>query len=144
MPILFFDTSALVKRYHVERGSQNVNGLFKNAEDTFLIANITLSEITSAFVRKFNAGEITEEKLKHFLSEIAQDIVYEVAMLEIEQSHIRLSQSLIIKHNLRALDGIQLAVVLSLKSMNPLFVCSDKHLLGAAKTEGINVLNPET
>lgn len=52
MPVYFFDTSALVKRYHVEAGSETVNGLFDDPDAVFAVASITITEFVSAFTRK--------------------------------------------------------------------------------------------
>ena len=75
MPLLFLDTSALVKRYHIERGSETVNKLFADSENVFAIADITMSEFTSAFTRKMHAGVITEEDLHICLSEFSNDVL---------------------------------------------------------------------
>ena len=53
------------------------------------------------------------------------------------------SKNLIIKHNLRALDGIHLSLLLSLKSLNPILVCSDQRLVNAAIKKKIGFINPE-
>ena len=50
MPVYYVDTSALVKRYHIESGSQRVDELFTDLTATFLTANIALPEITSAAI----------------------------------------------------------------------------------------------
>lgn len=49
MPLYFFDTSALVKRYHVGAGSEKVDEIFNDPAGTFAIANITIAEFASAF-----------------------------------------------------------------------------------------------
>jgi hypothetical protein len=38
MPAYFFDTSALVKRYHVEEGSEKIDQIFNDPEGIFAIA----------------------------------------------------------------------------------------------------------
>ena len=38
MTLYFFDTSALVKRYHQELGSQRVNAIFDNQDNTLIIS----------------------------------------------------------------------------------------------------------
>lgn len=143
MAICFFDASALVKRFHKEHGSDLIHEIIENPDNTLVIASITLSEMTSAFRKKTNTGVINEDELQKILSEFSLELVNKFVILDIERNHIHVSQDVIVKYNLRALDGIQLAVLLSLKNVNPLFVCSDKRLLTAAKEEGIKVLNPE-
>ena len=75
MPVYFFDTSALVKRYHVEAGSETVNALFDNPDAVFVVASITITEFVSAFTRKLNEGVITAEDFRVCLSEFSKDII---------------------------------------------------------------------
>jgi uncharacterized protein len=49
MPRYFFDTSALVKHYHVEAGTNVVDRVVDEAGAELLIARLTLVEIISAF-----------------------------------------------------------------------------------------------
>ncbi len=55
----FIDTSALVKRYHPERGTTHLDTVFAEPDATFIIASITIAELTSALARKREAGEIS-------------------------------------------------------------------------------------
>lgn len=143
MAIYFFDTSALVKRYHKEEGSEKVEKIFENQDNIVVIANITLSEMTSAFLKKYNLQEINEEDLRKTISKFSEEIISNFWIIDIERNHINISQDFILKYNLRTLDSIQLAVLLNLKSLNPIFVCSDIDLTNSAEDEGIKVLNPE-
>lgn len=58
--VYFFDTSALVKRYHREKGTDVVDAAFDRA-DTRWISDLSVIEAYSAFARKVRTGEITEE-----------------------------------------------------------------------------------
>lgn len=60
--MLFFDTSALVKRYADERGTQTVDQLIQIPENTVVITSLSVIEIASAFRRKYNRGKISEQK----------------------------------------------------------------------------------
>jgi len=133
----FFDTSALLKRYHQEPGSGKVDEIFSQQEGSFVIASITIAELTSAFVRKFHQGIIKQATLKHVLSQVSQDILTDFWIIDLERHHVMQSRKHILKHNLRALDGIQLSALLSLKSLKPAFVCADQRLLKAAQKERV-------
>lgn len=143
MPLYFFDTSALVKRYHFETGSKKVDQILANSEATFVISNITITEFTSAFKKKVNEGIITRTDLSYTLSEFSRDIISEFWIIDLERTHINHSVDLIIKHNIRALDALQLAVLLSMRNASPTLVASDKALIHAATNEGITIINPE-
>jgi predicted nucleic acid-binding protein len=57
MPATYYlDTSALVKRYHPERGTAYLDTVFAEPDATFIIASITIAELTSAIVRKHEEG----------------------------------------------------------------------------------------
>jgi predicted nucleic acid-binding protein len=91
----FFDTSALVKRYHREVGTDVVD---------------------AAFAKKVRTGEITEEDFLEAIKEMAEDIQSGAIRLAFfGDSDKREAAALIEKHglskNLRTLDAIQLAVV---------------------------------
>lgn len=58
--MLFFDTSALVKRYAEEEGTTVVDELIEQRDETVVITSLAVVEMTSAFRRKYNRDEITE------------------------------------------------------------------------------------
>lgn len=60
--IVFFDTSALVKRYHREVGTDVVEAVFSDHSTTRMISDIGVIECYSAFARKVRTGDITEEE----------------------------------------------------------------------------------
>lgn len=142
MPLYFFDTSALVKRYHTEIGSEKVAEILDDTEGIFVISSITISEFTSAFARKRKEGIITEEDLFVCLSEFSKDILRSFTVIDIDRHHINKSISLIIKHSLRTLDSLQLAVFLSLSSLNPVMITSDDILFNASIKEGFQPIKP--
>lgn len=53
MSLLFFDTSALVKRYSTEPGTEEVDALIES-DDTVVISSLSIIETVSAFRRKYN------------------------------------------------------------------------------------------
>ena len=56
MPVFFLDTSALVKRYVAEVGSQTVTELVSAPHANILIADITRAEFASALNRRLREG----------------------------------------------------------------------------------------
>ena len=143
-PIYYFDTSALVKRYHIERGTAYLDTIFAEPESTFIIASITIAELTSAIAHRHAEGEISHEGLLHTLSKFAEDLIGEFWILDIERHHIHEAQQLILRHGLRALDSLQLSLLLVVKNLSPVSLCSDVRLQGAARAEGVTVQDPAT
>lgn len=79
--ILFFDTSALVKRYHQEKGTDVVDTAF-NQEGVKIISDISVIEFFSAFAKKVRIGEISKEDFQVTIKELAEDVLLEVIQLE--------------------------------------------------------------
>jgi len=127
MPAYFFDTSALVKRYHVEEGSEKVDEIFNDPGGIFAIASITIAEFTSVFARKLNEGIISEDDLRICLSEFSKDIISSFGIVDLGRNHINKSIPLILKYKLRTLDSLQLAAFLDLSHLNPIMVTLMKH-----------------
>lgn len=140
MPLYFFDTSALVKRYHVEEGTELVEKIFNDEKGIFVVASITITEFVSALVRKLNEGIITIDDLDSCLSEFSKDIISSFWIIDLERSHINKSISLIIKHNIRTLDSLQLAVFLNLSTIKPTMVTSDEALFNTTIKEGFQAV----
>lgn len=126
MSVYYVDTSALVKRYHVEPGSQRIDQLFGDPTATFLAANIALTEITSALDRKVQESLLTRDALNTVLAAIARDLLEDFWLIEIERAHILRSQELTLRHHLRALDALHLSVLLSLQDLAPVLVSADQ------------------
>jgi predicted nucleic acid-binding protein len=142
VPAYYFDTSALVKRYHLEQGSERMDQLFADPTATLLTANITLAELTSALDRKRQDGVLTQETLNYVLAAVSCDLHEDFWLIELDRAHVLLSQELILRHHLRTLDALHLAVLLSLHDITPVLVCADQRLLNAAQREQVAVLNP--
>lgn len=64
---LFFDTSALVKRYYEEPGTETVDTLIEG-ESTVVISSLAVVETVSAFRRKYNRDGISELQMNRLLS----------------------------------------------------------------------------
>jgi len=61
MPRLFFDTSALIKLYHEEEGTDIVdNILSQDRSAVIIISDITLIEMVSTFAKKVRTHVINE------------------------------------------------------------------------------------
>jgi hypothetical protein len=56
MPRYFFDTSALVKNYHAEAGTFDVQRILAEANSEFLISRLATVEMLSGFAGKVRTG----------------------------------------------------------------------------------------
>lgn len=143
MKFYFFDTSALVKRYHSEGGTESIDKIFSEDDRAIVISNISITEMVSALNRKKEENIISKEDLDTALSKFFHDAIRDFVVLELDEDCIKGSITLVLKRNLRTLDSLQLAVALGLKELKPVFVCADKKLISVAEKEGLKAVNPE-
>lgn len=137
MEVAFFDTSALVKHYHIERGSSIVNELMENY--VVAVSELAILEMTSALNRRFLSGELTKRKLEWVLERFYSDLENYV-VVPISSETVSLATSLVLKHGLKTLDSLQLASALRVKDEASIFVTFDERLKDAAEKEGFTVL----
>jgi predicted nucleic acid-binding protein len=147
--IVFFDTSALVKRYHREVGTDVVEAAFRGHSSTRMISDIGVIECYSAFARKVRTGDITKEDFRATLQELAEDIRSGTIRLAFfGDSDKREAAALLEKYgssrNLRTLDAMQLAVIKRLGThvIRDVY-CADRPFIDLIEAEGFSVLNPE-
>jgi len=138
----FFDTSALIKRYHKEKGSETVDSILDGKDNIIVISNLTIIETTSAFARKRNERKISSDELNIVLSKFYADVLEKYIVVNLDSEHFKKSLDFILSENLRTLDSLQLAVATVLKNLEVTFVCTDKMLCNVAR-KFFTILNPE-
>jgi len=146
---LFFDTSAVVKLYHKESGTNNlINFLQRHSDNlTLLIADISMLEFRSAVMKRVRIKEIKLENAQNMVEMFNNDMrmfyVVEVNLI-VKNLAMQLLEGIAPKANLGTLDAIQLAAsVLSHQWIAiDYFVACDKRLLSFAK-QYFNTFNPE-
>ncbi len=143
MKFYFFDTSALVKRYHSEKGTDRIDKIFSQDDRAIIISTISITEMVSALNRKKEDKIISKEDLKIALSKFFHDAIKDFLVIDLDGEHIKGSIMLVLKRNIRTLDALQLAVALGMKELKVTFVCADKKLVCVAEKEGLQTINPE-
>jgi predicted nucleic acid-binding protein len=147
MPRSFLDTSALVKRYHIETGTPIVDSIFASG-DAVQVSRLAVVELTSALALKVRTSEISAGQmslaLQRFHSDVSQGTLQ---IMRILARHYRDSERLLVsygtKQQLRTLDALQLAVALDLwtAKQTDQFVCADFAMMDIAKAERLPVVN---
>lgn len=143
--ILFFDTSALVKYFYLETGSEHVTDLIDDPENTVQISTLAHLEFVSALHRKHREGALEEANLNRALKGFEQVInTFKVYPLDepIFERAIRVVRKHGNTHALRTLDALHLATHLHHISAKSDFVVSDHRLAEVARLEGLSVINP--
>ena len=145
MPNYYFDTSAFLKIFIEEDGSDKVQALVEDLEGgELIILDLTILEARSAIRRLEREGNISAERARNVLRQIADDAAN---MYFVQQTATAMSEAerLLDRYALRTLDSLQLAGYLVARQdmRSPLiFVCADNRLLAAAHREGLTTRNP--
>ena len=140
----FFDTSALVKRYHVERGTERVDRILDDDDSEILISSLTVIESVSAFRRKYNRGDVSESEMNELLSAFFREALDEFVIVPLEESLLTFSFELVLEADLRTLDSLQLSAGLSLDEglEGMRFVTADGDLAERAEKRGLRTVVP--
>lgn len=146
----FCDSSAIVKRYVNETGSNFVDNLADvQSGNVVLLARITRVEVVSAIARRSKNGSITTADAQNALAAFQHDLTNNYLTIEVTPILVSAAMSLAAKHTLRGYDAVQLAAALEANDeriangLPPLtLVSADTDLNAAAQVEGLNVENP--
>lgn len=147
MALYYLETSALVKLYVLEPGTDRLLHLASNAsENRLVVLEVSPVEVRSAIRRRERAGDISPDTASLILDRLQQHMESRFLRQVLDDTVLDGALEMIDRYALRAYDAIQLAGCLALKiatgTEHPTFVCSDHQLLAAAHSELIPVLDP--
>lgn len=153
MPVYFFDSSALVKWYRPEAGSDVVERLLTEPAAQHYISRLAVVEVQRVFSRRVRDREITEQELDSLRDRLYGDLGQRLFQVrKLRDFHYHNAVRLVRKYAppqqtplLRTLDAIHLVSALDLHNRQPIdfFVSADGDLCKVAEAEQLNVLNPE-
>ncbi len=146
----FCDSSAIVKRYVNETGSNFMDGLADaNSGNLILVARITRVEVVAAIARRLKGGSIAATDAQNALAAFQHDLTNNYFTIEITPILLAIAMSLATKHALRGYDAVQLAAALEANDerianrLPPLtLISADSELNTATQAEGLNIKNP--
>ena len=144
------DTSALIKLYHAEHGSEYMEQLIGNLGNRIYISPITIVEFESVLAIKQRTLQIPAQEADNSRSRLRADLGWEFirGTSPITPVHLRSAGLLIrrfgVTHSLRAMDAILVAIASELYSEKRIhfFLTSDIRLFGVAKALGIPSIDP--
>lgn len=150
MSALFFDTSAVVKRYALETGSRWVAALTDPAAgNSCFIASVTRVELASGLYLKVRTGHISALQAQQATSAFRSELRTHFASARIGNAILNRAMRLVALHPLRAYDAIQLATALHLQRGRAViglphltFLSADRVLNQSAAAEGLVVDDP--
>jgi uncharacterized protein len=150
LALYYLETSALVKLYVREAGTERLLELAARSSDSRLvILSLAQVELRSAIRRRERNGEIPSAVATGLLEAFARHLQTRFVNQGVTDYVLDRAIALVDHHALRAFDAVQLAGYLVLRTATPgaeapTFVCSDRDLLAAAKQEGAAILNPNS
>ena len=133
---VFFDSSAFVKRYVREEGTDVVLSWCDQATELCL-SGIALPEIVSAFCRLLREDLVSPVQYRHLKTMLMADIS-DAAICDLTPEVIRHSIISLEKNALRGMDAIHLGSALALNV--DLFVSADARQCDAATQAGLRVV----
>ena len=146
MALYYLDTSALVKLYVAEAGTERMLELADgDGANQFAVLSVAQAELWSAVGRRQREGALDDEEASDLLDRFSEDLESFFLRQNVNDSVIDLACALLERHPLRADDALQLAGCLTLRPAapdTPVFTSADDDLLDAAEEEGLRTLNP--
>lgn len=142
---LFFDTSALVKIFHTEEGSEKIRDFILDEQNNLYVLDIAQIEYYSAIYRRYRNHELSKKTLHIAISGFEK---------EISHYHVEPTTPLVIKEaqnllfsygekcGLRTLDSLHLAAFSLISNEDWIFICCDSILSGVAEECHFTVFNP--
>ncbi|MDQ3089318.1 MAG: type II toxin-antitoxin system VapC family toxin [Acidobacteriota bacterium] len=150
MSAFYFDSSGLVKRYSVERGTKFVIDLMRpSAKNRFYSAKITEVEVCATVSRKRKGLIFSSTKATKTITRFRRNFLANFVRADLTDAIINEAIRLTDMYALRGYDAVQLATALAAnrKRLSDglsaiIFVCADSELNTAAQAEGLIVENP--
>ncbi len=149
MTIYYFDTSAIVKRYRVEKGTPVVDEIINEPlpEEKFYISFLAILEVTSSITRLERNGQLTNNITGEILSRFRRDILDHFRIWPLDDEITNNAVSMVENFGLRAADAIHMATASYIFSATPgsshIMVSSDRELLQAAKAFNFIAIDPQ-
>lgn len=150
MYVLFWDASALIKRYLPELGRDTVNAFFNTvSRGDMLSTPWGYAETYSILLRRRNADVLDTASFTVAVTALQDEVVddEDFRLLTIDDATVFDSIAMMHRHNLNATDAALLTLLLtyahSVGTTQCVLVAADQRLLRAASAEGLTTVNPE-
>lgn len=150
MSVLFFDSSALVKRYLTETGSAWATALLDpTAGHTIVVAAVTRVEAAAAIAARYRVGSITKTERDDLVDLLLQHFDTQYQIVPLDATIISRAVGLTQNHRLRGYDAVQLAAALVVCDQyvtagfpGLTLISADDDVNAAAQAEGLTTDNP--
>jgi predicted nucleic acid-binding protein len=164
MAIFYLDTSAILKRYRTEKGTDVVDELYdsQSPTDLLLTSHFSCLEFESVAARALKGRLLSQDAYDAMLGSFSSDLRKYIRLREVSGAGVNGAIALSRRYALRAADAIQAASAADVATSPPrdamflsgvgivvpgggfVFVSSDKELVAATKASGMTTLDPES
>ena len=142
---LYFDTSALIKFFHTEEGTDIVTDLIESEENLIYISELAKIEFYCALYRRVRNNEIKKESLdqaiKGFEIQIKDFKIEPLGSIVINEAE-KLIKKYGNKYKLRTLDALHFATFSLISDIDWQFVTTDNNLYDVVLSARYKALNP--
>lgn len=155
--MLYLDSSALVKKYIREKGSDAILHKIQEQSGADAIpftSILTYAEILSAFARRATEGTLSAREVAHVRREFENDWAVALAPIALDSGVLLFARDLLSRLYLKGSDALHLGSALWLRDaarsgmsarLSTLtFATSDDRLAKAASSQNLAIFNPET
>jgi len=132
---VFFDSSALAKRYVEEKGSERVQAILSSAS-TLAVSVICIPEKISALYRRRRERKLSTEEYQNAKASLLSDID-DATIIGITQEVIAQAVALLEQFSLRGADALHVACASEWST--DLFVSADNRQCAAARAHGLRI-----
>jgi predicted nucleic acid-binding protein len=146
--VLYIDTSALVKLYVTEDGTERMLELaHPDAGNRLVILSLAKVEFRAAVRRRARAGDIDGDVVDEILRQFEEHLAAIFLVQPVNDAVLHHAAQAIDRHGLRAYDAIQLGGCLAQRTNIEVheelwFVAADEALLVAAQAEALVTVDP--
>lgn len=137
---IFLDTSSLIKLYHTEIGTDDLDRLLdENSVQEIFLAEIAKIEFNSAVWKKVGTKDLTNEEAVDMIDSFQSDYP-NYSFVSTDHQLLFSARDLVSKYGLiglRTLDSIQLASIISIKTELTIAVTDDQLLRNLIIKEGV-------
>ncbi len=139
--ILYLDTSALVKLYVAESGTEVVASAAERAA-ALVTVRVTYAEARAAFARHAHAKGLRPGELRRVVRQLDEEWG-QYSIVEVTDALVRRAGALAERHHLRGYDAVQLSAALDLRlggATDVAFASFDAKLNHAARRQRLGLL----
>jgi len=91
----FYDTSGVIKLYHQEAGTEWVERIFNDSNNTIIISELSTVEFSSTLAKKVRMQEITTEAKEEALKNFRKDCRERFIIIPLDTTTIKKAKEII-------------------------------------------------